>query len=126
VVSAPRASLGRRERLTTAADYRRTLRRGLRLEGRLFTLVTLENAVGHDRMGLAVSRRVGGAVVRNRVKRLLREAYRRSKRACAPALDIVALPKAEMVDVSQEDVDREYQRRLRQWAHRRPVSRRQL
>jgi ribonuclease P protein component len=82
-------------------------------------LVALENGQDHDRMGLAVSRRVGGAVQRNRVKRLLREAYRRNKRAGPPALDLVALPKAIMAGATQEEVDREYEQRLRQWAQRR-------
>jgi ribonuclease P protein component len=104
--------------MVAAADYRRVLRRGARLDGRLFTLVAVQTIRGTDRLGLAVSRRVGGAVARNRVKRLLREAFRRNKRASLPDLDIVILPKPPISGATQEDVDREYEQRLRQWIRR--------
>jgi ribonuclease P protein component len=125
VDSSPRATLRREERVVAAADYRRVLRKGARQEGRLFTLVAMETRFGTDRLGLAVSRRVGGAVIRNRVKRLLREAFRRNKRASSsPGLDIVILPKPPISGANQEDVDREYEQRLRQWIRRHVESRR--
>lgn len=40
------------------------------------TIYALANELGHPRLGLSVSTRVGGAVVRNRVKRMLRESFR--------------------------------------------------
>jgi ribonuclease P protein component len=43
------------------------------------------------RLGLSVSRKVGSAVVRNRVKRLLREAFRTSASALPPGLDLVVV-----------------------------------
>jgi ribonuclease P protein component len=124
VDSSPRATLRREERVVAAADYRRVLRKGARQEGRLFTLVAVETRHETDRLGLAVSRRVGGAVIRNRVKRLLREAFRRNKRASLPGLDIVILPKPPISGAKQEDVDREYEQRLRQWIRRHVESRR--
>lgn len=52
------------------------------------------NGLGHRRVGLSVSRKVGGAVVRNRWKRLLREAYRLSRPDLPAGLDLVLIPRA--------------------------------
>ncbi len=51
------------------------------------------NELDHPRLGLVVSRRVGGAVARNRWKRLLRESFRLSQSEL-PALDLVCIPRA--------------------------------
>jgi ribonuclease P protein component len=99
--------------LVRPAEYRRVLRRGIRLEGPLFLLVAAENDKGHHRLGLTVGRRVGKAVERNRVKRLLRETFRRSVAPVSRGFDLVFLPRAEMVEKTQSEVDREYRERLR-------------
>jgi len=66
-----------RQRLRTGADFDAVFKRGARLDGRLFLLVAAPNGRAFDRLGLAVSRRIGGAVERNRARRLLREMMRR-------------------------------------------------
>jgi large subunit ribosomal protein L34 len=61
------AALRRCERLRRAGEFRRAFRRGLRLDGPLFLLLAVENQAGYGRLGLVASRRLGGAVARNRV-----------------------------------------------------------
>ena len=111
--ASPGARLRPRERLRAAADYRRVFRRGLRIDGPLFLLVAAENERGFPRLGLAAGKRAGGAVERNRAKRLLREAFRRTKPPEGRSIDLVFVPKPEMADHTQEEVEREYQERLR-------------
>jgi ribonuclease P protein component len=100
------------QRLRKKAQFDRVFRRGVRLDGRLFTLLVAANGEARDRLGLAVSRRVGGAVVRNRARRLLRESFRRLEAAGRPALDVVVLAKPEMAGRSQAEVERELRARL--------------
>ncbi|HUP47979.1 MAG TPA: ribonuclease P protein component [Thermoanaerobaculia bacterium] len=92
------------------------LRKGLRLDGPLFALVAMDNARGYGRLGLAASRRLGGAAARNRAKRLLRESFRRHK---LPGADLVLIPKPEILEHTQAEVEREYRDRLRRLAARR-------
>jgi ribonuclease P protein component len=83
------------------------------VDGPLLSLVACDNDLGYDRLGLAASRKLGGAVARNRAKRLLREAFRRHKRRQARGEDLVVLPRPPLVARSQDEVDREYTNLLR-------------
>jgi ribonuclease P protein component len=113
------ARLRPRERLRTGGDYRRVLRRGFRVDGPLLTLVACDNDLGYDRLGLAASRKLGGAVARNRAKRLLREAFRRHKRQAPRGADVVALPRPSLLERTQAEVDREFADLLRRLERRR-------
>ncbi len=53
-----------------------------------------ENALGRPRLGLSVSRKVGGAVRRNRWKRLIREAFRLSRPQLPLGIDLIVIPRA--------------------------------
>jgi ribonuclease P protein component len=65
-----------RMRLSRSADFDRVFRHGRSHAGREFVLYVFPRGEGDEpRLGLSVSRKVGGAVERNRVKRLLREAF---------------------------------------------------
>lgn len=101
------------QRLRKAAEFDRVFRQGVRLDGALFVLIAAPNHGPQDRLGLAVSRRVGGAVVRNRARRLLRESFRRLERRALPAADLVILAKPGIADCGLAEVSRELANRAR-------------
>ena len=107
-----RSRFGPRRRLRSAREFDVVFRRGRRLPGRLFLMVVAENRLRCDRLGLAVSRRVGGAVERNRARRLLRESFRGLPRVVSSGIDIVVVPQKDIVTSSQAEVDRELGARL--------------
>src|ERR1044071_4263171 len=100
------------------AEVREALRQGIRLDGPLFLMVAAVNGRAYSRLGLAASRKVGGAVARNRAKRVLRESFRQLK--TLPGFDLVLIPKAEILRCTQAEVQREYRDRLRRLAARGP------
>ncbi len=73
-----------RFRLRKTSEFQRVYRKRCSSADGTLIVYVLANDVGHARLGLSVSRKVGGAVVRNRWKRLLREAFRRSAQNCPP------------------------------------------
>jgi ribonuclease P protein component len=107
-----RSRYGPRRRLRTAAEFDAVFKRGARLSGRLFLLVVAQGRGRFDRLGLAVSRRVGGSVARNRAKRLLRESFRRLGPVSGAGIDVVAVAHKDLVSCSQAEVDRELRERL--------------
>ncbi|HSK77143.1 MAG TPA: ribonuclease P protein component [Thermoanaerobaculia bacterium] len=85
-----------RERLRRRADYLRCYRTGRRRHGSLALLYYVPNQLGHPRLGITASRKVGKAVVRHRLKRRIKEIYRRWKdRGQLPPLDLIIHLKPE-------------------------------
>jgi ribonuclease P protein component len=77
------------------ADFERTYRRRAAASDGVLLVFACENQLPHARIGLSVSRKVGGAVQRNRWKRRLREAFRLNREKLPRGVDLVVIPKAE-------------------------------
>jgi len=99
------------ERLRHRRDYLRAQAQGQRLHTRHFGLVLAPGAAGLPRLGLVVTRRLGKAVQRNRVKRLLREFFRRHK-AALPDVDLVIMAKKGAAALEYAQVEAELGRLL--------------
>ena len=81
-------------RIRKGPEFDRVFREGSRAGDALLVVNVLPNGLRHPRLGLAVGKGVGGAVVRNRVKRLLREAFRLHRAEFPAAHDLVVVAKA--------------------------------
>jgi ribonuclease P protein component len=75
------------DRLHRSAEFLRLQRNGVRFQSPHFVIYAggLEHDPSRSRLGVTVSRRIGNAVVRNRVKRRVREIFRKEIRARLPA-----------------------------------------
>ena len=107
-------SLPKRRRLTRAPEYERVKRDGLVRRGKLLTLsaAVVENS-GACRVGFIASRRLGSAVVRNRVRRRLREIVRRHQHDLRQGLWIVLIAKREAAGASYRALEDEWLRLAR-------------
>ena len=106
----------RAERVRKRAEYKRIYDRGVKVNSRAFTLFRFANGLDHGRLGIAATRKLGGAVIRNRAKRLVREVFRRNK--LAPGFDIVIVPRRELLDTSLVALEREFRNSLERSARR--------
>jgi ribonuclease P protein component len=98
------AARPRRGRLSRSADFERVYRQGRSHANRLLVVYTFPR--GDDeppRLGLSVSRSVGGAVDRNRVKRLVREAFRVLAPGLPPGHDIVVVARPDAREVAERE-----------------------
>ena len=80
-------------RIRSGGDFERAYARRCSVADDLLIIHGCENGREHPRLGLSVSRRVGNAVVRNRWKRLLREAFRLTRTRVPGGIDLIVSPR---------------------------------
>jgi len=89
----------RKFRVVRKADFARAYKEGRRARGALLLVVGAPNGLPHPRLGLSVGKRIWrGAVQRNRVRRIFREAFRLSVPELPPGLDFVLVPAAPALE----------------------------
>jgi ribonuclease P protein component len=91
-------------RLSRSAEFERVYRQGRSSANRHLVLYVFDNpAASTPRLGLSVSRRVGGAVARNHVKRLLREAFAALMPSLDGGRDVVVVARPAVAELAERE-----------------------
>jgi ribonuclease P protein component len=94
---------GKRPRLSRSSDFQRIYRQGSSTASRFLVLYTFRRAAGAPsegpRLGLSVSKKLGGAVVRNRVKRLVRESFAAHESQVSREYDVVFIARPQVLEL---------------------------
>jgi ribonuclease P protein component len=110
----PRLRFGRSARLKQGRDFARVRLKGERLtQGCLIANWHRLPADSASRLGVITARKVGGAVVRNRARRLLRESFRLHQNDLAVPVDLVLVARPSIADKDFAQVEKDYLTTLR-------------
>jgi len=105
---APRLFLPRETRVVRGADFERAWKQGSRARGDVLLVVAAPNGLGLARYGLSVGKKVWkGAVQRNRVRRIFREAFRLTRQGLPAGFDYILVPAAPKLRPQLEATCRE-------------------
>lgn len=103
----------KRFRLRKNLDFQRVRTKGRSWAHPLLVLCALRNDLDYSRFGFSASKRVGGAVVRNRARRLMREAIRLRQGVIEDGWDVVIIARQPMREANFHQVDRAVEQLLR-------------
>jgi ribonuclease P protein component len=119
----PKLAFPRSSRILRSADFRMVYDNGIRVSSPLFAAFCLARS-GTDRvedqcvrLGLTVPRALGGAVIRNRIKRRLREAFRMHRAEFGSQWDIVLNPRRAALVAPFSEIERAFQKVIEKCGH---------
>ena len=91
------------ESLKKNSDFQKVYREGRSYANRYLVMYTLENGTECNRIGISVSKKVGNSIVRHRLKRLIKEAYRLQEDMFHSGLDIVVIARMSAKEISYRE-----------------------
>jgi len=108
-----RQTFGKRSRLTEGADFERVFKEGKHVGSDRIAARVVANELGRPRLGFVTPRAIGAHPKRNRVRRVMREAYRLNQGMLAAGVDVVFMPKRDWTDYTLAEAEPSMQKLLR-------------
>lgn len=87
-------------------EFSKVYNRGNSRANPVLVMYVLKNGMEYNRIGITVSRKVGKSVVRNRIKRLIKEAYRKHSDRIKRGYDLVMIARADAGKAEYKDIER--------------------
>ena len=92
------------ESLKKHQDFSRVYKKGNSRANKYLVLLVLKNGLDKNRLGISVSKKVGNSVVRHRITRLVREAYRLAENAYLPGYDLVVIAREKAKGTTYDEI----------------------
>ena len=96
--------------LTKNHEFRRVYNRGKTAGASTIALYVFPNRLGKNRLGITVTTKIGGAVVRNRIRRRIKEIYRLSEGKLRPSFDVVIVARSRASTATYWQIRADFQR----------------
>ena len=106
--ASPDPSFPQALRLTSRRQFLAVYENGLKASSPGFTVFGLPNGLAHSRLGLTLTRKTGNAVIRNRAKRVLREAFRLNRHRIGVPMDLVINGRRALLQQSMQRIERDF------------------
>lgn len=98
-------SFSRKLRLSKSSDFRRIISKGKRTGTQYFVIYSLPNRLSFPRLGIQVRAKLGTAVQRNYMKRIVREAFRKMKQDFREPLDLIFIAEKPAIDLRYQELN---------------------
>lgn len=101
------------ERLKKSSQFNLVYKKGKSEVTRFMVMYYLKNGLGYNRIGYSVSKKVGNSVVRNKSKRLMKEAFRLNSENIKTGYDIVFISRVKMNSATYKDAEKSVKKLMR-------------
>src|SRR5687767_2934568 len=103
-------SFSKEHRLRKSTEFRRVFSRGKRTANRYFVIYSLHNKLSYPRIGIQVKAKIGSAVKRNYIKRMVRETFRKLKSEFRQPVDMILIAEKDILDVRGPEFEKEFRK----------------
>ena len=105
-------SFSREYRLRKSTEFKRIFSRGRSAATRFFVIYSLPNRLAFPRLGIQVKAKIGSAVRRNYIKRMVRETFRKMKHEFRQPVDLIFIAEKEILDLKCLEFRQEFRKVL--------------
>ena len=108
-------SFSKQYRLRKSNDFKRVFSRGKRIATPFFVLYLLPNRLAVSRLGVQVKAKLGTAIKRNTMKRMVREVFRKMKSEFVPSVDIIFIAEKPLSRLKYQELEAELRKGLQRY-----------